>query len=81
MLLFESDTFIVLFIYFYYYSFLSFAVVFHKQVMPRGYNFFSCLTQLRMNFFLLINVKKVVGILTFMSRKNTILGLYEPEET
>ena len=33
--------------------------------------------QLSMNFFLLIIVKMptIVGILTFMSRKNTILGL------
>ena len=38
--------------------------------------------QLSMNFFLLINVKMptVVGILTFMSRKNSILGLSEPEK-
>ena len=35
-----------------------------------------------MKFFLLINVKmpKIVGILTFMSRRNSILGLYEPEK-
>ena len=34
-----------------------------------------------MKFFLLINVKMstIVGILTFMSRKNSILGLSEPE--
>ena len=34
-----------------------------------------------MEFFLLINVKmpKIVGIFTFMSRKNSILGLSEPE--
>ena len=34
-----------------------------------------------MNFFLLINVKMptVVGISTFMSRKNSILGLSEAE--
>ena len=38
-------------------------------------------TQLRMKFFLLINVKMptIVGILTFMSRKNSILDLAEPE--
>ena len=38
-------------------------------------------TQLRIKFFLLINVKMPtsVGILTFMNRKNSILGLYEPE--
>ena len=42
---------------------------------------FSCSTQLSMEFFLLINVKMptVVGILTFMSRKNSILALYDPE--
>ena len=35
-----------------------------------------------MTFFLLINVKMPtnVGILTFMSRKNSILGLSEPEK-
>ena len=34
-----------------------------------------------MEFFLLINIKMptVVGILTFMSRKNSILGVYDPE--
>ena len=37
-----------------------------------------------MKFFLLINVKMptitIVGILTFMNRKNSILGLSEPEK-
>ena len=35
-----------------------------------------------MKFFLLINVEMptIVGILTFMSRKNSILGLCEPEK-
>ena len=43
---------------------------------------FSCSTQLSLKFFLLINVKMptIVGILTFMSRKNSILGLTEPEK-
>ena len=43
---------------------------------------FSCSTQLSMNFFLLINVKMPtsVGILTFMSMQNSILGLSEPEK-
>ena len=43
----------------------------------------SCSTQQNMKFFLLINVKMptIVGILTFMSRKNYILGLSEPEES
>ena len=42
----------------------------------------SCLAQLSMKFFLLNNVKMptVVGILTFMSRKNCILSLSEPEK-
>ena len=42
----------------------------------------SCSTQLSMEFFLFINVKMptIVGILTFISRKNTILGLSEPEK-
>ena len=39
-----------------------------------------CSTQLSIEFFLLINVKMptIVGILTFMSRKNSIIGLLEP---
>ena len=43
---------------------------------------FSCSTQLSMKFFLLINVKMptTVGILTFMSGKNNILGLSEPNK-
>ena len=47
----------------------------------RGYKKISCLTQMSMKFFLLKNVKMptIVGILTFMSRKNSILGLSEPE--
>ena len=45
-------------------------------------NFFSCSTQLTMNFLLLINVKMptIVGILTFMSGKNSILCLSEPKK-
>ena len=41
----------------------------------------SCSTELSMKFFLLINVNMltVVGISTFMSRKNSILCLFEPE--
>ena len=43
---------------------------------------FSCSTQLRMKFFMLINVKMptIVGILTFVSWKNNILGLSEPKK-
>ena len=46
-------------------------------------NLFSCSTQLSMEFFLLINVKMptTVGILTFMSRKNSIFGLSESEKS
>ena len=42
---------------------------------------FSCSTELSMKFFLLINVKMptIVGILTFMSRENSMLGLSEPK--
>ena len=48
---------------------------------PEVIKLFSCSTQLSMNFFLLVNVKMptIVGILTFMSGKNSILGLSEPE--
>ena len=46
---------------------------------PEVIKLFSCLTQLSMKFFLLINVKMptIVGILTFMSGKNSILVLSE----
>ena len=49
---------------------------------PEVIKHFSCSTQLSMNFFLLINIKMptIVGILTFMSRKNSILGLSEPKK-
>ena len=41
----------------------------------------ACSTQLSMKFFLRIIVimSTIVGILTFLSRKNSILGLSEPE--
>ena len=47
---------------------------------PAVIKLFSCSTQLSMKFFLLISVKMPtsVGILTFMSGKNSILGLTEP---
>ena len=47
---------------------------------PEVIKLFSWSTQLSMKFFLPINVKMptIVGILTFMRRKNSILGLYEP---
>ena len=49
---------------------------------PKVMKYFSCSTQLRMKFFLLINVKMptIVGILTFMSMKNSIIGFSEPEK-
>ena len=48
---------------------------------PPGYKKKSCSTQLSTTFFLLRNVKMstIVCILTFMSRKNSILGLSEPK--
>ena len=50
---------------------------------PEVIQLFSCSTQLSMKFFLLINVKMptIVGILTFMSGKNSILGLSEPKNS
>ena len=49
---------------------------------PEVIKLFSCSTQLSMKFFLLINVKMptIVGILTFRSRKNSILSLSESEK-
>ena len=49
---------------------------------PEGIKLFSCSTQMRINFFLLINVRMPtnVGISTFMSVKNNILGLSEPKK-
>ena len=50
---------------------------------PRGYTTFFMLYSVEHEFFLLINVKMptVVGILTFMSRKNSILGVYDPKKS
>ena len=50
---------------------------------PEVINLFSSSSQLSMKFFLLINVKMptIVGILTFMNRKNSILGLSETEKS
>ena len=47
------------------------------QPGPEVLKLFSCSIQLSMKFFLLINVKMptVVGILSFMSMKNSILVL------
>ena len=48
---------------------------------PQGYKKISCSTERSMKFFLLIVVKMptIIGILTFMSRKNSILGISESE--
>ena len=53
------------------------------QVLPRVYKRRIILNSAKHEFFLLINVKMptIVGILTFMSRKNSILGLSEPENS
>ena len=49
---------------------------------PEVIKLFSCSTQLSMKIFPLINVKitTIVGILTFMGEKNSILGLSEPKK-
>ena len=49
---------------------------------PEVIKLFSCSAQVSMKFFLLINVKMptIVGILTFMSGKNSILGISEPKK-
>ena len=54
----------------------------HVQTGPEVTKKISSSTQLTMKFFLLINVKMptTVDILTFMRRKNNILGLSEPEK-
>ena len=54
----------------------------HTKPGPEVIKLFSCSTQPRMKFFRLINVKMptIVGILTFMSGKNSILGLSEPKK-
>ena len=50
---------------------------------PEVIRLFSCSTQLSIKIFLLINIKipTIVGILTFMSRKNSIIGLSESEKS
>ena len=48
-----------------------------NRLGPKVLKLFSCSTQLSMKFFLVIDVKMptIVGILTFMSRNYSILGL------
>ena len=57
--------------------------VFNCRSGPKVIKLFSCSTQLSMQFFLVIIVKMPtpVGILTIMSRKNSILRLSEPEKS
>ena len=52
------------------------------QVWPRGYKTFFMLNSTEHEIFLLINVKMptIIGILTFMSGKNSILGTSEPKK-
>ena len=49
---------------------------------PRGYKSFFMLNSVQHDFFLLIHVKMptIVGILTFINEKNSILGLSEPKK-
>ena len=51
-------------------------------IRPEVIKHFSCSTQLSMKLFLLTNIKMptIVGILKFISGKNSILGLYEPKK-
>ena len=54
---------------------------FYKASGPEVIKLFSCSTHLSMIFFLHINVKMptIVGILTFMNMKNSIISLPEPK--
>ena len=53
----------------------------NNRLEPEVIKAISCSTQLSTNFFPLINVKMptILSMLTFMGRKNSILGLFEPE--
>ena len=53
-----------------------------KHTWPRGYKIFFMLNSTEYDFFRLINVKMptIVGILTFISEKNSILDLSEPKK-
>ena len=63
-----------------------FYAIYHNKISrsgPEVIKLFSCSTQLSMKFSPLINVKMptIVGILTFMSEKNSILDLSEPKNS
>ena len=55
----------------------------HIRPGPEVIKLFSCSIELSMKFFQLINVKMptIVGILTYMNRKNSILGFSEYEKS
>ena len=61
---------------------MTFLLVDPLLIRPRGYKTFFMLNS-NMKFFLLINVKMptIVGILTFINRKNSILSLFESEKS
>ena len=50
--------------------------------LPRGYKTLFMLNSIDHEIFLFINVKmpKIVGILTFMNRKNSIISLSESKK-
>ena len=63
--------------------FVSVTLKTHDLIGPRGYKTFFMLSATEHEIFLLINVKMpmIVGILTFMSWENSILGLSEPKKS
>ena len=70
-----------------YFCFIDFMILFTDLMLflssytgPEVIKLFPCAAQLSMKFFLLINVKMptIVGILTFMSWKNSIISSSEP---
>ena len=69
--------------YLFIFFFLLFSIIFgFEQHGPEVIKLFSCSTQMSMKFSPLIYVKMptIVGILTCMSGKNSILGLSEPKK-
>ena len=54
-----------------------------SEIWPRGYKTFFMLNSTEHDFFLFINVEmpSIVGISTFMSRINSILGLSETKKS
>ena len=70
-------------VYFWYKLVYLFAKQSQRGIWSHGYKTFLCSTQLSMKIFLLMNVQMptIVGILTFMSKKNSILSLSEPQKS